>query len=184
MLIPVDQATPGLFQRERMKIMAQGKKYPQEIKEKALALLAVNTNVSAVARELGLPRSTIVTWQQEAQNDEDFGKLREQKKEDFINGAWDIVMRAQRLIAKRLDRAEKDDEKLDILLDEIECIPDEELSDAQRRVLVKRITDLKLEDIGKLGTVMGTMFDKHALALNQPTAIHGGEVVVKRFEDM
>lgn len=164
--------------------MAQGKKYPQEIKEKALALLAVNTNVSAVARELGLPRSTIVTWQQEAQNDEDFGKLREQKKEEFINGAWDIVMRAQRLIAKRLDRAEKDDERLDMLLDEVEDMSDDDISDAQRRVLVKRITDLKLDDIGKLGTVMGTMFDKHALALNQPTAIHGGEVVVKRFEDM
>ena len=164
--------------------MAQGKKYPQEIKEKALALLAVNTNVSAVARELGLPRSTIVTWQQEVQNDEDFGKLREQKKEEFINGAWDIVMRAQRLIAKRLDRAEKDDERLDMLLDEVEDMSDDDISDAQRRVLVKRITDLKLDDIGKLGTVMGTMFDKHALALNQPTAIHGGEVVVKRFEDM
>lgn len=164
--------------------MAQGKKYPQEIKEKALALLAVNTNVSAVARELGLPRSTIVTWQQEAQNDEDFGKLREQKKEEFINGAWDIVMRAQRLIAKRLDRAEKDDERLDMLLDEVEDMSDDDISDAQRRAIVKRISDLKLDDIGKLGTVMGTMFDKHALALNQPTAIHGGEVVVKRFEDM
>lgn len=164
--------------------MAQGKKYPQEIKEKALALLAVNTNVSAVARELGLPRSTIVTWQQEVQNDEDFGKLREQKKEEFINGAWDIVMRSQRLIAKRLDRAEKDEEKIDILLDEVESLSEDDLSDAQRRVLVKRITDLKLDDIGKLGTVMGTMFDKHALALNQPTVVHGGEVAVRKFEEL
>ncbi|MBR2474173.1 MAG: transposase [Clostridia bacterium] len=164
--------------------MAQGKKYPQEIKEKALALLAVNTNVSAVARELGLPRSTIVTWQQEAENDEDFGKLRQQKKEEFISGAWDIVMRAQRLINRRLDRAEKEEAELDRLLDEVECMSDDELSDAQRRVLVKRITDLKLDDIGKLGTVMGTMFDKHALALNQPTTIHGGEVAVRKFEEL
>ena len=164
--------------------MAQGKKYPQEVKEKALALLAVNTNVSAVARELGLPRSTIVTWQQEAQNDEDFGKLREQKKEEFINGAWDIVMRAQRLITKRIDRAEKAEAELDRLLDEVDCLPVTMLSNEERRAIAKRIMELKLDDIGKLGTVMGTMFDKHALALNQPTAIHGGEVVVKRFEDM
>ena len=166
----------------------KGKKYDPEVKERALALLAVNDSVSKVAKELNLPWSTVDCWKKDALKDaasgDGFVKLREQKKEDFINGAWDIVMRAQRLITKRLDRAEKQESELDRLLDEIECIPDEELSDVQRRMLVKRITDLKLDDIGKLGTVMGTMFDKHALALNQPTAIHGGEVVVRRFEDL
>lgn len=166
----------------------KGKKYDPEVKERALALLAVNDSVSKVAKELNLPWSTVDCWKKDALKDADSGdgfvKLREQKKEDFINGAWDIVMRAQKLISKRLDRAEKQESELDRLLDEIECIPDDELSDVQRRMLVKRITDLKLDDIGKLGTVMGTMFDKHALALNQPTAIHGGEVVVRKFEEL
>ena len=166
----------------------KGKKYDPEVKERALALLAVNDSVSKVAKELNLPWSTVDCWKKDALKDADNGdgfvKLREQKKEDFINGAWDIVMRAQRLITKRLDRAEKQESELDRLLDEIECIPDDELSDVQRRMLVKRITDLKLDDIGKLGTVMGTMFDKHALALNQPTTIHGGEVAVRKFEEL
>ena len=166
----------------------KGKKYDPEVKERALALLAVNDSVSKVARELNLPWSTVDCWKKEALKDADgndgFVKLREQKKEEFIEGAWDIVMRSQRLITRRLDRAEKEEAELDRLLDEVECMSDEDISDAQRRVLVKRIMDLKLDDIGKLGTVMGTMFDKHSLALNQPTVVHGGEVAVKRFEDM
>ena len=65
--------------------MAKGKKYDPEIKERALALLAVYDSVSKVAKELNLPWSTVDTWKKEKSDDgSGFEKLREQKKEEFI----------------------------------------------------------------------------------------------------
>ena len=163
----------------------RGEKHNDKIKEAALALLASGKSVSATAKELKLSYSTVYGWFKDKEIDDPvFEEVRNRKKEEFIEGAWDIVMRSQRLITRRLDRAEKEEAELDRLLDEVECMSDEDISDVQRRVLVKRIMDLKLDDIGKLGTVMGTMFDKHSLALNQPTVVHGGEVAVRKFEDL
>lgn len=43
--------------------MAQGRKYNNDIKEKAFALLATNNNPQAVADELNIPYTTIKTWE-------------------------------------------------------------------------------------------------------------------------
>ena len=45
------------------------------------------------------------------------------------------------------------------------------------------MTELKLPDIGKLSSVMGTMYDKRALAKGEPTENIGGTAIIK-FEDM
>ena len=43
--------------------MAQGKKYNDDVKERAFALLACNNSVAYVAKELDLPYSTVKTWE-------------------------------------------------------------------------------------------------------------------------
>ena len=43
--------------------MAKGKKYNDDIKEKAFALLACNNNAQVVADKLGLPYTTVKTWE-------------------------------------------------------------------------------------------------------------------------
>ena len=69
--------------------MARGQKYNDDLKEKALALLAVNNSVSFVAKELGLPRSTVKTWKEvydkeaEESGGPTIAKLRKEKKEGF-----------------------------------------------------------------------------------------------------
>ena len=51
--------------------MAKGKKYNDDIKEKAYALLACNNNAQVVADELAIPYTTVKTeekkWVKEAQ---------------------------------------------------------------------------------------------------------------------
>ena len=56
----------------------KGKKYNDDIKEKAFALLAVNNSVSYVAKQMGLPRSTVKSWK------ETYDKMAEERGEDSI----------------------------------------------------------------------------------------------------
>ena len=101
--------------------MAKGQKYNDDIREKAIALLTVNNSVSFVARELGLPRSTVKSWKEafdkeaEESGEDNIAKLRQKKKEDFINDAWKLIDLSKGVLEKRLTRAMDNEEALDEL---------------------------------------------------------------------
>jgi len=190
--------------------MAQGKKYNDDLKERAFALLAVNNSVSYVANELGLPYSTVKTWEKKflaqsaelerrekeqgevgPQTDEvtkpnedlDLARLRKKKKEEFVEDSWRLVSKTATLIERRLDRAIGSEDVIDELLDEILSLDHKELTDAQRKSLYAKISAIKIENVRELAVVLGTLYDKQALANKEPTTIVDGDVVVK-FEDL
>lgn len=183
--------------------MAQGKKYNDDIKEKAFALLACNNSVADVARELKLPYTTVKTWQikfieqskelaqQEIENGErdersdekDLVRLRQKKKEEFINEAWNLVSKTKTLIERRLDRAIESEDVIDQILDEILSLDKEDLSDQQRRSICSKISAIKIENVRELAIVLGTLYDKQALANKEPTAVFDGSMTIK-FEDL
>lgn len=164
--------------------MARGKKYNEDLKERARALLSVNNSVEEVAKTLNLPRSTVDTWRKKFENDENNEKnlviLRQKKKEGFINSAWRTIENAQKILERRTRRALDDEEKLDTLIDELRiCV----LAGNIPKEIVMRFLELKLDDIGRLSTVIGTLYDKQALAAKEPTEILGGEIGLRKFED-
>lgn len=169
--------------------MAKGQKYNDDIKERAFALLAVNNSVSYVARELGLPRSTVKSWKEaydrEAdKNGEDtIAKLRQKKKEDFVNDAWSLIGKVKTILERRLDRAIDSEDEIDALVDEITKLDHKQLTDSQRKALYMRISAIKIEGIKELAVVLGTLYDKQALANKEATTIVEGEIAVKKFED-
>lgn len=132
--------------------MARGQKYPEEIKERAFAMLAVYGNLSYISRRLGVPRGTVSGWKKEFErlSDEDdvIAKLRQLKKADFITRAWQAVNMSQTLLERAL----------------------KEMLDGKRKI-----------DEDKLIRIIGTLYDKQALAACEPTEIVEG--AVKRFED-
>ena len=160
--------------------MSKGKKYPPEIKEKAIALLTVNGNAAETARQLGIPESTVDTWLKKLRSGADdmadeFAELRAKKKQEFVRSAWKNIELATKILTKRLSRALDEEEKVDsLLIDEVE-----ELSKEERKTLLRKVSALKVEDISKLSITLGTLYDKQALANEEPTA----EVRIKGFED-
>ena len=162
--------------------MAQGKKFGAEIKEKALALLASGKSVPDVAKELNLNYNTVYGWNvRQGKDDPHFEELKSLKKEEFIKNAWDCVMRSQRLIMRRLERVERSEDAIDKLIDEIVENTDEDVTFADKRALINKLSAIELPDLSKLGVIMGTMYDKFALASGDPTVNHGGVV---RFEEL
>lgn len=192
--------------------MAQGKKYSDEIKEKAIALLSCN-NASFVAEELGLPYSTVKTWEMKAlkqakkdleakeasdgegKGDDEVTKptkrfteqnlveLRQKKKEEFIESAWELINLSKGVLEKRLKRAMDNEEALDELVDEIMTLDYKTLTAQQRQALYMKLAKIKVDDVKSLATVLGTLYDKQALANKEATAIVEGSITVKKFED-
>lgn len=165
--------------------MARGKKYNDDLMEKARALLSVNNSVDEVARKLQLPYSTVSTWRKKFEKDEDeeqnLVNLRQKKKEEFIEAAWRTIGNGQRLLERRTERALKEEDTLDAILEEARrCMVEE--GGISKAVLI-RLSMIRLDDIGKLSTMIGTLYDKQALAAREPTEILDGKVAFRKFED-
>lgn len=202
--------------------MAKGKKYNDDIKEKAFALLACNNNAQVVADKLGLPYTTVKTWEknwirqaqerearqralqetpQGADNaeaegaptnpvtkstkfeDESLIELRKKKKAEFVDDAWGLIGKIRTLLERRLDRALDSEDVLDELVEEIAQLDHKQLTDSQRKALYLKMSSIKIESVKELAVVLGTLYDKQALANKEATAIVEGNIAVKKFED-
>lgn len=187
--------------------MARGSKISDEVKERAFALLAVNDNVQAVADELGLPRSTVKTWKKKWEQEEKdapvdetitlnapltppvdekpkaikFAELRQKKKEQFVDRAWGMLERTQNLLERRIKRAEAHERDIDKLVDEVKKLPG--LNQTERNALFTKLSEIKLESTKSLAVLLGTLYDKQALAAKEPTMNVGGSVT-HRWEEL
>lgn len=189
--------------------MAKGQKIGEKQIEVMRAYLAAGTSLAETARKMGLPKSTVATWKKRFEGEkpavaddldleqarpqkgagaralgtgQTFEELRTLNKEQFIADAGEIVSMSQQLMRHDLSYALAHRAKIDRAI-EVLCALGERISPQELKVCVKVLTELKLPDIGKLSSVMGTMYDKRALAKGEPTENIGGTAIIK-FEDM
>ena len=185
--------------------MAKGQRISQEQIEVMRAYLATGNSLAETARRMGLPKSTVATWKKrfeaektptEGSTNEQartekgasarvgdgrtFEELRTFNKERFIEEAGDIVVATQELIRYNLQKAYEQRQKIDDIIDLLHK-RGEVLTDKEFRRVMLTLLELKAPDIGKLSSVMGTMYDKRALANGEPTENVGGVI---KFEDL
>lgn len=82
---------------------------------------------------------------------------------------------------RRFRRALESEDKLDALEKELMTLPNTDLSTEQKKALARKLAVIKVEDVGKLTTALGTLYDKQALASNEATSRE--EQIIKKFED-
>lgn len=142
--------------------------YTMEEKEKAMALYAANGNLSETARIIGIPKTTIKSWTDKPENNERFEQMRTEKKEQFINQAWEIIDKGLLLTKNRLSRAIEHESELDEIIGII--AKDGELSGQAKTALINKIRALEIQNVRELSTLVGTLYDKQALASGDSTA--------------
>lgn len=148
----------------------KGKKYSPEIVEKALALLATTNNICEVAKKMNLPESTVRDWAK--QNKDKFEKLRTKKKQEFVENAWRIIEKANKLLEKKLDVALKNQGELDELLAKMR-------GEIDYKKLAEKVKAIKIDNLSNLTTTIGTLYDKQALCNREETQIVG----TRKLED-
>ena len=109
--------------------------------------------------------------------------FRSKKKEEFVENAWELIGKVRTLLERRLDRAILSENIIDELVEEITKLDSKQLTDSQRKALYSKISAIKIENVRELSTVLGTLYDKQALANKEATAIVEGDIKVKKFED-
>ena len=169
--------------------MASGQKYNDDIKERAYALFDTNNNVEYVSRKLGVPESTLRGWKKkyeaEIEKDPALAQRRAKYKADFVKSAWRSINMAQSLLTRRLERALANEDAIDALIDLVdEEARERKMSEKKRHELVGMVAGLKCDDLGKLVAILGTLYDKQALANREETEIVGGSVKLDKFEDL
>ena len=189
--------------------MAKGQKLEEKQIEVMRAYLAAGSSLAETARKMGLPKSTVATWKKRFEGErptatddldleqprpqkgagaralesgQSFEELRTLNQERFIADAGEIVGMSQQLVKHNLacaiEHREKIDKVIDLLYERGEVLTPQEI-----KACVKVLLELKQPDIGKLSSVIGTMYDKRALARGEPTENVSGTTVI-RFEDM
>lgn len=172
--------------------MAQGKKYGDDVKERAYALLATGDNPQTVAKKMNLPYTTVKTWyykwiksdKKTDESEENLVELRNAQKERFVNKAWGIIINSANLAERKVSRALYLEERIDAVADAIskhsESIARETgIAWDSLVTLVKELKGFKAMRLGELSTIINVMYDKQALINKDPTCI----TEAKKFED-
>lgn len=156
---------------ERENIM-RGKKYNDEDKEKALALLSTNNDIKAIARQLEIPERTLRDWKAlEITNEENvhIAEYRMKKRKEFVDNSWRIIEKSVELGEKRINRALEHESELDELIEIINGMTADEMPQQTKMALIAKIKTLEIQSIRDLSTFIGTLYDKAALAGGEST---------------
>ena len=109
-------------------------------------------------------------------------ELRKRRKAEFVDRAWKMLERSQILLERRINRAYEQEDKIDAIIRLIgERGGADKLTQTDRNELYKVLGEIKLESTRSLSTLLGTLYDKQALAAKEPTVNVGG---VLKFEDL
>lgn len=160
----------------------------EAIKERALALLATNLPATRVAEMLNLKVGTVRTWKKvavdkekaiergEIQDDAELkvNATRLENKKNFVNNAWNLINESMEVAHKRISRLNKFEENVDIVANAIKKNADKICTDVGIGYfdlvnLIKELQSLKGVKVGELSTLIGTMYDKQALANGEAT---------------
>ena len=102
------------------------------------------------------------------------------QKERFVSLAWENINAANELIGRQLRRAAEQEEQIDGLILYFESLKGGEIGEKQRQTLIEKIEKLKMEDLKKLTSTLGTLCDKQAQAL--PDGEDGAQGILVTFE--
>lgn len=149
--------------------MPRGKKTPPEVIYLVMTSWADTDNYSETARALNMPMTTVEKIVKDNRDKPEFVKLCEEKRNDFSKKASRIIDKGLELIDRRLSVALDKQEELERLIDEIGGLSDDEMPFKTRVATINVIKEVQIQKIKDVSTMIGTLYDKKALADGKPT---------------
>jgi hypothetical protein len=149
--------------------MARGKKTDYEDVFRIMISYFSTHNYAETSRQLNIPESTVKEIVKQYENADEFVELRRQKEDEFADKATEIINQGLILLKRRMNRAIKEEETLDELIEQIEEMPDDEMKYQQKVAIINKIKALQLQNMKDITTAVGTLYDKRALSKGEMT---------------
>lgn len=148
--------------------MARGKKTDSQMIANIMTSYALTNSYNATAKELGISDTTVKNIIEK--NKEEFGRVKEQKKEEFSTRANKIIDKQLSLLDRRVDDALENEDILDEIIDMVWQQDKKELNETQKKAIVNKISKLQLNSLSEITTSMGTLYDKMRLDKGESTS--------------
>ena len=149
--------------------MARGKKTDYKDVVRIMVSWFSTHNYAETSRMLDIPESTVKEIVKKHEDAPEFVELRRQKEDEFADKATEIINQGLVLLKRRMNRAIREEETLDDLIEQIEMMSDDEMSYQQKVATINKIKALQLQNIKDITTAVGTMYDKRALSKGEMT---------------
>ena len=142
----------------------RGKKTNKETIYKIMLSVFTTGNYSETARQLDIPQKTVEDIYKKNIVKEEFAKLRDEKKEEFIEKATRIINKATTLLERRLDTALENQDELDEIIEEVWQMDKKDYNETRKKAIVNKIARMQLNSLSEITTALGTIYDKRNLA--------------------
>lgn len=149
--------------------MPKGKQTPPEVVYQVLTSWATTNNYSETARDLNMAESTVRKIVADNKDKPEFATLCDEKKKDFADKASAIIDKGLKILDMRLSTALDKQYELDRLIDEIDSADEEEIPYKQKMRAISLIEEAQIQKIKDISTMIGTLYDKRALARGEST---------------
>lgn len=149
--------------------MPRGKKTDNETIYKVMLSVFSTGNYSETARQLNMPQKTVEDIYKKNIEKEEFAKLHEQKKDEFVETASRIINKATNLLERRLDTALENQDELDEIIDQVWQMDKKDYNETQKKSIVNKIARMQLNNLSEITTALGTIYDKRNLAEGKST---------------
>lgn len=142
----------------------RGKKTDNETIYKIMISVFTTGNYSETARQLDIPQKTVEDIYKKNIVKEEFAKLRDEKKEEFVEKATRIINKATALLERRLDTALENQDELDEIIEEVWQMDKKDYNETRKKAIVNKIARMQLNSLSEITTALGTIYDKRNLA--------------------
>lgn len=144
--------------------MPRGVKTPKPKEYDIMVSYAITNSYNATAKQFNVSDTTVKDIIE--RNYDDFKKIQEEKKEDFLSRSNRIIDKMTNLLDRRVTRALDKEDEIDKTIDFIWNVDenaedkDEKMTYKEKVALVKQLGRISLNSMNEITTSMGTVFDK------------------------
>ncbi len=146
--------------------MPRGVKTNKQKEYDVMVSYALTNSYNATANETGVSKDTVKDII--IRNEDEFRKIQQEKKEDFVNRANRIIDKMTNLLDRRVTRALDKEDELDKIIDFIWTIDekseDKKITYKEKNELIKKLNKISINNMNEITTSMGTIYDKTKLA--------------------
>ena len=147
--------------------MPRGVKTDKQKEYDVMVSYALTNSYNATSKETGVSDDTVKDIIE--RNYEEFRKIQEIKKEDFLNRSNRIIDKMTNLLDRRVTRALEKEDEIDETIDFIFGIDEssKDMTYKEKVDTVKKLNKLSISNLSEITTSLGTIYDKTRIALGK-----------------